>query len=684
MSQLEWELLPLIPETTINKIFHGPDGEMYLTTTIGGSSLYVSYDGQTWDTLYSPEDLITNIAFLSDGRAVLAGSSIHISEDLVSWERLPAYCNRCNMQINDDVIYVLDDDVIAFSTDYGETFSEVDNPYDDNSPSSHELFFGDEYILLTSDDKGSDKYIYFLDMDLNPIEYFGLELSPRGFGVRDNDMFYFVNSRDTLVEYNPTQSETNEYSIATSLNIDDVSKMFSYEGVLLIVTPQGIFKKPKEDDITDLWIYANQGWEESNYWIYSTGSIIYNSIEEDTGMITFDMNTDEIDTIIPDVPANNIDIQVDLSGNTLALTNNDILWHLPAGNTEWQRLGYRERANFKLSIDGVLYLEESGTLYRSIDYGLNFTPLFVVESYVDDLFVSDSLIVLQDSDDLHFSYDGGISWQDLSLDSLTTYFGVEFNLIENFLWSPDRESDTSYNYLTLDFSNKQLEVDTITIPKNNEFQFPDYQIAFLNKDTFLLVEQWLIVDTQTVLITYNGGVDFNEIAIDENFMIEDIQFCDGNIWLSDKAYRRIALSDLDNLSFDIIETPATDMTDLWFSYSYCSPTGDYYLQDRSTGTFKSKPIISNIQIELDLSHSPVIIFPNPTSDDINIQLPEWINGDMTFKLMDQQGRFLTNIKSNNQDKSITRLSLEGLKTGLYFLHYSNSQLSGVQKVFIEN
>src|SRR5690606_20605056 len=80
----------------------------------------------------------------------------------------------------------------------------------------------------------------------------------------------------------------------------------------------------------------------------------------------------------------------------------------------------------------------------------------------------------------------------------------------------------------------------------------------------------------------------------------------------------------------------------------------------------------NSTLELDeVSDSDFIVYPNPFTGDLNIQLPETLKGNYIFRISDLTGK---TIYQNQQSSDIKNFSWNGksLPKGVYFLSVENN------------
>jgi hypothetical protein len=64
-----------------------------------------------------------------------------------------------------------------------------------------------------------------------------------------------------------------------------------------------------------------------------------------------------------------------------------------------------------------------------------------------------------------------------------------------------------------------------------------------------------------------------------------------------------------------------------------------------------------------------MVFPNPTSSFVELQISNSINGQLIYKLYDQNGSFIT---QESISGSATMINLTSLQSGIYFLKVINS------------
>jgi hypothetical protein len=80
----------------------------------------------------------------------------------------------------------------------------------------------------------------------------------------------------------------------------------------------------------------------------------------------------------------------------------------------------------------------------------------------------------------------------------------------------------------------------------------------------------------------------------------------------------------------------------------------------------SNPALTSVNLE-------AVIYPNPTSDQVMLTITDIALTDLSYVLLDIQGKVVSNAKINTTD---TRVSLQGLSVGTYVLkvNQKNSEL----------
>ena len=81
--------------------------------------------------------------------------------------------------------------------------------------------------------------------------------------------------------------------------------------------------------------------------------------------------------------------------------------------------------------------------------------------------------------------------------------------------------------------------------------------------------------------------------------------------------------------------------------------------------------------ELNISLS---VFPNPTADNLTLQISDYNNEKLTYQLFDMQGRQLSNGQVIVEQ---TQINMNGLPSATYFIHVVNQENKKVQsfKIF---
>jgi hypothetical protein len=78
------------------------------------------------------------------------------------------------------------------------------------------------------------------------------------------------------------------------------------------------------------------------------------------------------------------------------------------------------------------------------------------------------------------------------------------------------------------------------------------------------------------------------------------------------------------------------------------------------------------------------VYPNPTSDNVNIEFSLQDEMDLNVKLMDMTGKVLRNSRyDGNQGANQLRFDLQGVAKGLYLLEISTPDGKSVRKVTVQ-
>ena len=82
--------------------------------------------------------------------------------------------------------------------------------------------------------------------------------------------------------------------------------------------------------------------------------------------------------------------------------------------------------------------------------------------------------------------------------------------------------------------------------------------------------------------------------------------------------------------------------------------------------------VGNKETELNIS---LIAFPNPTTENLTLQISDYNNEKLSYQLFDMQGKQLSNIQVTAQQ---TQINMNGLPSATYFINVVNQENKQVQ------
>ena len=78
------------------------------------------------------------------------------------------------------------------------------------------------------------------------------------------------------------------------------------------------------------------------------------------------------------------------------------------------------------------------------------------------------------------------------------------------------------------------------------------------------------------------------------------------------------------------------------------------------------------EMELNIS---LIVFPNPTTDNLTLQISDYNNENLSYQLFDMQGKQLSNVQITEQQ---TKINMTSLPSAIYFINVVNQENKKVQ------
>ncbi len=107
-----------------------------------------------------------------------------------------------------------------------------------------------------------------------------------------------------------------------------------------------------------------------------------------------------------------------------------------------------------------------------------------------------------------------------------------------------------------------------------------------------------------------------------------------------------------------------------------------YLSNGCAGTF-SVSVKQGVYISENEDYD-IMVYPNPTSEKLNIQFNESIQADVQIRLVDMSGKTLkTGVYEKENNRGLVKIDINGIQPGIYILNFINANKQQAVKVAIE-
>lgn len=241
---------------------------------------------------------------------------------------------------------------------------------------------------------------------------------------------------------------------------------------------------------------------------------------------------------------------------------------------------------------------------------------------------------------LNYSWDGfDDTWILISKDENIYNSQGQLSTTFFYYWNPELEkfepSDkTSYEYD--ENGNNILIVYSVWNIDTEDWDAKDKQVNTIDEYNNIAEQEY-----------FNWNLDLEEwVPVDDNYYSYNNNY----------TYEDLVLP----FVYDYVEEFFNHMlTELWYQY-WDQDTGEW-IADEHVQLYYSPIIISSVNNLTE--NSAALLYPNPSTDEITIKLPDGTN-KASIKLFDVQGRILMQqvIAGNNT------INISTLKTGIYFYH----------------
>ncbi|MGC4129334.1 MAG: YCF48-related protein [Bergeyella sp.] len=398
-------------------------------------------------------------------------------------------------------------------------------------------------------------------------------------------------------------------------------------------------------------------------------------------------------------------------------------------NAQWVDLNVNSSNNsyftdvYAITPDVVIVVGSNGIILKTTDGGAAWQPKYsgTTLNLGQVQFPTSSIgYVTATEGKLLKTTDSGETWSTIDVRQSLTFLSLSC-VNENLIYIS--ALDSNYHSVLLKSSNGGIDWETII---GNNPQERLTEIQFLSGDT-----GYAKSDSYTILKTQDGGKNwvqidnsnYNESSF--NFINENIGFVykyglrkttnGGNtfVQLGDAGYAKLSkmfainentvwsLYSIDTMcgcgssgTMKITYDPENGYTESFENYdrSTTSMSSLYFSNDKlgyAVGSKNAKAAIwkntTGMTVYLDANEAAksdnIKIFPNPTSDKINIAINNQFSGEFSISLSDMSGKVLYNQNHNN--KKDVSINVQNFAKGAYILTFKNQKQRYSQKIIVK-
>ena len=368
------------------------------------------------------------------------------------------------------------------------------------------------------------------------------------------------------------------------------------------------------------------------------------------------------------------------------------------GQTNWTQINsntYNNLQDIVFTSYNIGYIVgDNGTVLKTNDSGNNWSSIFsdFTQSFISTSFVNDNIGYILTSEKLYKTVDGGATWQ-LKYTSTNPFLNVIYFVSENtgFIGSDSgilKTTDGGANWLLVQsiphkiksiyFSNSEIgyflggsdSSNNIYKTVNQGINFSNYplfmqsikeRVFFINNEVGFIIGWYspyikktidgglTWVDLYSSFTNSLGGMEINFINEQNGFYVDNSggqsnlfsTVNSGQTWVNE-------LSIISNNSYSI-----SKLSTKFNNGCLIGNNGLIYKKDNLLSTNNIKKNENNIEI-----------FPNPTSDEINIEYNPINVKIKSINLIDENGKLIKSIKSDFE-----KLRLQNISQGTYFLNF---------------
>lgn len=373
------------------------------------------------------------------------------------------------------------------------------------------------------------------------------------------------------------------------------------------------------------------------------------------------------------------------------------------GQTNWTLISSNTSVNFKdiaFTSSSIGYIVgDNGVVLKTTNNGNNWVSTFSdsTQSFISTSFVNDNIGYVLTSTNLYKTTNGGISWEIKYSDSNfnTVHFinenigfiGSEIGILKTIdgglNWNTFL-TDNTINSISFPSENigyftggsessniyKTINQGESFLGNLNQFNTIREEVQFLNNDLGFLIGWY----NPYILKTTNGGNSWTQAStnyaggMSVHFINELIGYHVDN----SSGFSKIYSTNDGGLNWNL--EMSLNSSNLYGLKKITSTTAFIFCIGENGIIYKKDNLLSTNHIKK--NENDIEIFPNPTSDEINIEYNPINVKIMSINLIDENGKIIENIKSDFE-----KLRIQNISQGIYFLNFITEK-GTISKKFI--